>query len=905
MFCPKCGKELEEGDPFCPYCGSPLKKEEPPFFLLPKRSRRRVKNWTPILIIALLFLIGGIASYFFLINPQQGTPSIQRALIPRESGGVLELPSGARLEIPPGALTSDSWISFSTSTATPPDLPPGLIPVGPSLVVEGAQGELTGTATLVFPIPKGEIPQGLDASFLVPALYEEGQWLPLIGELDEEESRMVVVTPHFSLFQLFVLDLADIHTLELPQLEGWYPGTTHVHSNYSDGLITVKGAAWVAQKAGLKWFGLTDHSWFYAQKRLYWLWHTILNESNWIKRAQEVEKAQKETGVFILQGQELCTRENSSGKSSHLLGFGLKGPVVDYSMDPKGKPTPLYDGQELIDRVRDKGGYSILAHPASSSYPWTWKEAQGFAGMEVLAFADLTANPQALEYWDSTLCQRLKGTPYQVAGVGGADLHGEVYLISDPLTAFAPFTYLKVDGEPTVAKLEEALKQGRAICSARGSVVTFTLSQEGGEQAEIGETFTLNPQDSLILDISWEGARSLAESPIPNKPELLDLRLVVGNQEGVSVFSLYNSSSDRSPRGGKRVVISPGEERYPHDFSYFRLEANFGSDTLIWDSSYTNPIWVKVPEEDISQISSKFQIGDRVRATENLNAREEPSTKGKTITVMSKGSTGTISSNCTFADNFYWWKVKWDSGVEGWCPGELLELYYGTSSGGPEESQKKWVLILADSLTVLGGESPAGKQIIGNYGTKEGWQVLSKVHAGDLLEYISTETGRNFNWDYPGCDTAYKVKDKNGNVGWVIGKWGQITTTKLAEVVEGKGPHNFTPVSFPDVSGEWTGTITEILESEKVQISLTLERDDSITFHGTGVLTKGDETKSILVGGSLNGNSIYFVEKHPDGSLWYYSGTISEDGKKIEGFITTYGLVNFPIGPFEIFLKGK
>jgi len=68
----------------------------------------------------------------------------------------------------------------------------------------------------------------------------------------------------------------------------------------------------------------------------------------------------------------------------------------------------------------------------------------------------------------------------------------------------------------------------------------------------------------------------------------------------------------------------------------------------------------------------KFKIRDYVQASDNINVREKPSIKGDIITVVSKGSTGIILSNCISADNYHWWKVKWNSGAEGWCAGEYL-----------------------------------------------------------------------------------------------------------------------------------------------------------------------------------------------------------------------------------------
>ena len=58
MFCPSCGREVEEGSKFCPYCGKSLETSEL------KQSKRASKK--PLTIIIPLILVILIASSLFV-----------------------------------------------------------------------------------------------------------------------------------------------------------------------------------------------------------------------------------------------------------------------------------------------------------------------------------------------------------------------------------------------------------------------------------------------------------------------------------------------------------------------------------------------------------------------------------------------------------------------------------------------------------------------------------------------------------------------------------------------------------------------------------------------------------------------------------------------------------------------
>lgn len=74
-------------------------------------------------------------------------------------------------------------------------------------------------------------------------------------------------------------------------------------------------------------------------------------------------------------------------------------------------------------------------------------------------------------------------------------------------------------------------------------------------------------------------------------------------------------------------------------------------------------------------------IGQRVRATENLNVRVSPSLAGSRIATEPTGSQGIILDGPVDADGYKWWRIQYDSGTSGWSAGEwLIFLFTGESS---------------------------------------------------------------------------------------------------------------------------------------------------------------------------------------------------------------------------------
>jgi len=153
-----------------------------------------------------------------------------------------------------------------------------------------------------------------------------------------------------------------------------YRGAIHLHSAHShDGRRTVADIVKAAARRGLDYVMLTDHFSIAARER---------GEDGWRGR------------VLVVVGEEISPRYN------HLLIFGAPKLVLRQEGD---------SSQALIDRVRELGGLSFLAHPDHKgtatfgvpSYRWTDWDAAGYTGLGIWdVMTDwqrrLTSYPRAL-----------------------------------------------------------------------------------------------------------------------------------------------------------------------------------------------------------------------------------------------------------------------------------------------------------------------------------------------------------------------------------------------------------------------------------------------------------------------------------------------------------------------------
>jgi len=103
----------------------------------------------------------------------------------------------------------------------------------------------------------------------------------------------------------------------------------HIHTEYSDGIGSVREVLLEAYRKGLDGIAITDH--------------------NTAKAFREAEKYAVKLGLNIIPGLELKT------DAGHILAIGV-------DVDLKGEVKLNYE--EAVEWIRSLGGISIIAHPA-------------------------------------------------------------------------------------------------------------------------------------------------------------------------------------------------------------------------------------------------------------------------------------------------------------------------------------------------------------------------------------------------------------------------------------------------------------------------------------------------------------------------------------------------------------
>ncbi len=196
----------------------------------------------------------------------------------------------------------------------------------------------------------------------------------------------------------------------------------HIHSVYSDGSQNHKEIADAALRAGLDALIITDH--------------------NVLVKGLQGYCGEKNRQVLLMVGEELHDQDRQPQKS-HLLALGIDEELADCTAVP----------QKLIQKVKDAGGISFLAHPYDPALPafgeddisWEDWEINGFTGIELWnGFSELKIRihnkfqaifyaffpqyvaqqppEQTLEIWD-----RLLQKGQRVAVIGGSDAHASLH----------------------------------------------------------------------------------------------------------------------------------------------------------------------------------------------------------------------------------------------------------------------------------------------------------------------------------------------------------------------------------------------------------------------------------------------------------------------------------------------
>ena len=131
-------------------------------------------------------------------------------------------------------------------------------------------------------------------------------------------------------------------------------GAVHLHSDYSDGTLSIPEIAAIAREIGLDYLMFSDHNTLAPKQAGLEGWHD---------------------GVLVLIGSEL----NDPEDRNHYLAFRIQKEI------PTGQWAEAYTRQ-----VKNQGGFGIVAHPAEKRnfseayppYPWTEWDVE-FDGIEI------------------------------------------------------------------------------------------------------------------------------------------------------------------------------------------------------------------------------------------------------------------------------------------------------------------------------------------------------------------------------------------------------------------------------------------------------------------------------------------------------------------------------------------
>lgn len=204
-------------------------------------------------------------------------------------------------------------------------------------------------------------------------------------------------------------------------------GAIHIHSNYSDGTLTIPEIANIANDVNLDFIMVSDHM--------------TLEPLN-----QGLEGFYGKTAVLI--GYEI----NDLDDKNHYLAFDL-----DKTLDPR------LSAKEYVAQVSSKKGLGIIAHPDEvrnelakyPSYPWTDWSIDGFDGIEI--WNHMSQWMESLSYWNAIRHifmprRALKGPTdrilrrwdqlnlrRKVVGVGSIDVHAYPYRIGPLRITIFPY----------------------------------------------------------------------------------------------------------------------------------------------------------------------------------------------------------------------------------------------------------------------------------------------------------------------------------------------------------------------------------------------------------------------------------------------------------------------------------
>jgi UDP-N-acetylglucosamine:LPS N-acetylglucosamine transferase/histidinol phosphatase-like PHP family hydrolase len=236
----------------------------------------------------------------------------------------------------------------------------------------------------------------------------------------------------------------------------------HIHTNYSDGRLSLPEVIDFYGRRGFDCICITDH--VADARRLVGKFSELLNftiapdqlDEYFDMLEWERRRAWRKYDMLVMSGLEFNKEGFSKKTSGHLLGIDLKAPI-----------TPSLDFVEIIAQIHSQGGLAVAAHPHVMKSEWGKNTLFLWENQEVFA--------PIIDAWEIANRNNIF-TPVglkRFAFLANSDFH-------KPKHIYSWKTLLQCEKEP------EAIKE----CIGRNEHVSLTLYRDGMS----GEALRAQPQ---------------------------------------------------------------------------------------------------------------------------------------------------------------------------------------------------------------------------------------------------------------------------------------------------------------------------------------------------------------------------------------------------------------------------
>ncbi|MBI5824179.1 MAG: PD40 domain-containing protein [Chloroflexi bacterium] len=178
------------------------------------------------------------------------------------------------------------------------------------------------------------------------------------------------------------------------------------------------------------------------------------------------------------------------------------------------------------------------------------------------------------------------------------------------------------------------------------------------------------PSNHHILGISWSpnNEQIAFVSSVDNSKcgDIFTVAINTGEITNLTSSKYYERYPDWLPDGNhlvfSRSVLACDEMVGPGDWDIFITNPVSEEHKIVSDtSSETTIAWSPVPNLEIGKQYTITELGAF------LNLRTEPSLNGKILEKLPAGEVVTVLDGFVDMDDYYWWKIQTQDGIEGWA----------------------------------------------------------------------------------------------------------------------------------------------------------------------------------------------------------------------------------------------